>query len=241
VLCGFRFQVRVNVKRKMNAKTIVEGGVREIFWGKKSTKEEERKEKLSGPKEIPGLVQNYLVAERKMDTDLVKLLKAVVRKSPTGETAFLIRVFDESEGLAKKVQVKDYTSLDESPDLIIYEGLYDEGSKQVKLEEKKKVDWATTIFTQAEIEQKIGAIKEPGDMVFFYMARGSVHGGPLGMGAAVIELNPSYPGKKQKRYNIYVADVIDLRPVGKGQRLFDSDRPKEIARWVKDGHHKRMY
>jgi hypothetical protein len=212
-----------------------------MFWGKKSTEEEEKKEKLSGPKEIPGPVQNYLVAERKMDADLVKLLKGVVRKSPNGETVFHFRVFDESEGLAKKLQVKDYTSLDESPDLIIYEGWYDERSKQVKLEEKKKVSWDTPIFTQAEIQQRIEAIKEPGDMVFFYMARGSVHGGPLGMGAAVIELNPNYPGKKQKRYIIYVADVIDMQPVGKGQKLFDSDKPKEIARWVKDGHHKRMY
>jgi len=212
-----------------------------MFWGKKSTKEEEKKEKLSGPKEIPGLVRNYLVAERKMDSDLVKLLKAVVRKSPTGETAFNIRVFDESEGLAKTVQVEDYTSLDESPDLIIYEGWFDEGSKQVKLEEKKRVSWDTTIFTQAEVQQKIETLSEPGSTVFFYMGRGSVHGGPLGMGAAVIELNPNYPGKKQKRYIIYVADVIDMQPLGKGQKLFDSDKPKDIARWVKDSHHKRMY
>jgi hypothetical protein len=217
------------------------GGVGKMFWGKKSTKEEEKKEKLSGPKEIPGPVQNYLVAERKMNPDLVKLLKAVVRKGPTGETAFNIRVFDESEALAKKVQVKDYTSLDECQDLIIYEGWFDEGSKQVKLEEKKRVSWDTTIFTQAEIQQKIEALSEPGSTVFFYMGRGSVHGGPLGMGAAVIELNPSYPGKRQKRYIIYVTDVIDMQPVGKGQKLFDSDKPKEIARWVKDGHHKRMY
>jgi len=176
-----------------------------------------------------------------MDSDLVKLLKAVVRKSPTGETAFNIRVFDESEGLAKTVQVEDYTSLDESPDLIIYEGWFDEGSKQVKLEEKKRVSWDTTIFTQAEVQQKIETLSEPGSTVFFYMGRGSVHGGPLGMGAAVIELNPNYPGKKQKRYIIYVADVIDMQPLGKGQKLFDSDKPKDIARWVKDSHHKRMY
>ena len=211
-----------------------------MFWRKKSAKEEEKGGKLSGPKAIPGPVQNYLVAERKMDPDLVKLLKAVERKSTTGAT-FNIRVFDDSEAIARNVQVKDYTSLDECPDLIIYEGWFDEKAKQVKLEEKKKVSWDTPIFTQAEIEQKIEEIKELGDMVFFYMARGSVHGGPLGMGAAVIELNPNYPGKKQKRYIIYVTDVIDMQPVGKGQKLFDSDKPKDIARWVKDGHHKRMY
>jgi hypothetical protein len=222
---------------KMGGKIIMKGGIRKMFWGKKSAKEEG---KLSGPKEIPGPVQNYLVAERKIDPDLVKLLKAVERKSTTG-AGFNIRVFDDSEAIAKKVQVKDYTSLDEYPDLIIYEGWFDEGSKQVKLEEKKKVNWDTPIFTQAEIQQKIEALKEPGNTVFFYTARGGKHGGPLGMGAAVIELNPNYPGKKQKKYIVYTADVIDMQPVGKGQKLFDSDKPKNIARWIKDAHHKRMY
>ena len=54
-----------------------------MFWGKKSEKEEEKR--LLGPREIPRLVQNYLVAERKMDAGLIKLLKAVVDKSRTGD------------------------------------------------------------------------------------------------------------------------------------------------------------
>jgi hypothetical protein len=210
-----------------------------MFWKRKETKQ--REVKLPGPKGIPELAGRYMVAERKMDPDLVKLLKAVVRKDAIGETAFDIRVFDDSEAIAKKVQVKDYTSLDELPDLIIYEGWLDEGAKQVKLEEKKKVNWDTPIFTQAEIQQKIEALKEPGNTVFFYAARGGKHGGPLGMGATVIELNPNYPGKKQKKYIVYTADVIDMQPVDKGEKIFDSDKPKDIARWVKDGHHKRMY
>jgi len=208
-----------------------------MFWGKKPTKDEG---KLSGPKEIREPVRNYLVAERKMDPDLVKLLKAVERKSTTG-AGFNIRIFDDSEAIVKKVQIKDYTSLDECPDLIIYEGWFDEGTKQVKVEEKKKVNWDTPILTQAEIQQKIEALKEPGNTVFFYMARGGKHGGPLGMGASVIELNPNYPGKKQRKYIVYTADVIDMQPVGKGDKIFDSDKPKDIARWVKDAHHKRMY
>jgi len=209
-----------------------------MFWDKKSSKEED---KLRGPGGIPELVQKHLVAERKMDPDLVKLLKALVRKSATGETEFNIRVFDESEALAKKVQVKDYTTLDEYPDLIIYDGQFDRGSKQVNLEEKKKINWDTTIFTQVEIQQKIEGLSEPGSTVFFYAAAGNKHGGPLGMGAAVVELNPNYPGKKQKKYIVYSADVIDMQPVDKGEKIFDSDKPKDIAHWVKDGHHKRMY
>jgi len=212
-----------------------------MFWRKKSVKEEERGEKLSGPKEIPVIVQHYMVTETKMGPDLVKLFKAVVRKSLIDETGFNIRVFDDSEALAKEVQVKDYTSLDDCPDLIIFEGWFDERTKQVKLAEKKSVVWDIPIFTQTEIQEKIEALKEPGDMVFFYVGRGSSHGGPLGMGAAVIELNPSYPGKKQKKYIAYRANVIDMQPVDRGRKVFDSDKPKDIARWVKDGHHRRIY
>jgi len=208
-----------------------------MFWGKKSAKEEG---KLSGLKEIPELVQKYLVAEKKMAPDLVKLLRGVERKSTNG-AGLNIRVFDHSEAIAKKVDVKDYTSLDTSPDLILYEGFFDEGAKQVKLEEKTKVNWETPIFTQDQIQQKIESLKEPGNEVFFYTARGGKHGGPLGMGAAVIELNPNFPGQKQKKYNVYTVDVIDMKPVNKGEKEFDSDKPKDIARWVKNIHDKRAY
>lgn len=208
-----------------------------MFWGKKSTKEEG---KLSGPKEIPVPVQNYLVAERKMDPGLVKLLRAVERKGANGG-AVDIRVFDEADAKAKKVQIKDYTSLDERPDVILYEGWFDEAAKQVKLEEKKTVNWDTPILAVDEIQQKIEALREPGNTVFFYLARGVTHGGPLGMGAAVVELNPNYPGKSEKKYNIYNSDVIDMQPVDKGKKAFDSNKPKDIARWVKEAHGKRAY
>ena len=210
-----------------------------MFWDKKSVKEEAKEEKLSGPRAIPELVQKHLAAERKMDPVLVKLLKAVVQKSAT--TGMNIRVFDDSEALAKKVQVKNYTSLDERPDLIIYDGWFDEESKQVKLEEKNKANLDTTIFTEAEILEKIEALKGPGSTVFFYMASGGTHGGPLGIGAAVIELNPDYPGKHQKKYNVYATDVVDMQPVEKGQKAFSQDKSKDIASWVKSSHHKRMY
>jgi hypothetical protein len=208
-----------------------------MFWSKKSAKEEG---KLSGPKEIPGPVQDYLVAEQKMNPDLVKLLRAVERKNTTG-AIFDIRIFDHSEALAKKVEVADYTSLDERPDLIIYEGCFADGAKQVKLEEKKKVNWDTPIFTQAEIQQKIEALKEPSNRVFFYTNRGGKHGGPLGMGAVVVELNPNYPGKKEKKYNIYATDVVDMQPVDNGQKFSGSDKPKNIASWIKSLHDKRAF
>ncbi|MBI2868865.1 MAG: hypothetical protein HYX96_03450 [Chloroflexi bacterium] len=207
------------------------------MFGKKKTAE--TVEKLPGPGAIPNFIQRSLVTDYKMDAELAALLKSVVFRSGNNGTG--IRIFDESEALAKKVAVKDFTTLEAHPDLVIYEGSYDEGSKKLKLEEKKKVSADTPIYTEHEIRQKIEAMTEPGSTVFFYMAAGPTHGGPLGMGAAVIELNAAYPGKHQKKYIAYMADVVDMLPVGKGQKLFDTDKAKDVASWVKNAHHKRMY
>lgn len=204
----------------------------------KSVKKEE---KLRGPEAIPELVQKYLVAERKMDPDLAKLLKAVMRKNTSQEGSLNIRIFDESEALAKKVKIENYTSLDDHQDLIAYEGWVDLGSKQVGLEERKRISSDTAIFTEAEILQKIEELSEPGSTVFFYMAQGGTNGGPLGMGATVVELDSNYSGEKKRKYNVYSADVVDMKPVGKGNKVFDSHKPKDIARWIKNGHHKRTY
>jgi hypothetical protein len=57
----------------------------------------------------------------------------------------------------------------------------------------------------------------------------------------VIELNPNFPGQKQKKYNVYTVDVVDLKPVARGEKSFASDKPKDIARWIKNIHDKRAY
>ena len=117
--------------------------------------EKSKVEKLSRPAQIPGFVGKYLVAEYKMDADLVLLLKAVVRRSPKSEKMFDCRIFDEDEAAASGAQIKDYTSLDEHPELILHEGWFDEESKRVQLEEKRKVNYDVPFFTEAEIRHKI--------------------------------------------------------------------------------------
>ncbi len=212
-----------------------------MFWKERRAAEETAKakvEKLPGPKEIPGLVGKHLIAEMKMDPDLVGILKAVVRKSSKAETAFDVRIFDKSEATAKKVQVKDYTSLDEHPDLILYEGWFDEESEHMELEERQKVSYDVPLFTEAEIQQKIEALSEPASTVFFYQTAGPAVGGPLGRGTVVVELNP---GKKGKKYIIYTANVVGMEPLSERQKLYDSDKPKEIAKWIKNAHVKRSF
>lgn len=197
-------------------------------------------EKLPGPRDIPEPVARYLIVNQKKSPDWVWRLKAVVRKRPSGKNAFDVLVFDDAEAIAQKVKVRDYTSLDNQPDLILYKGWFDKDSKQVELEEKVglTVGKEVTIFTEAEIQQKIEGLSEPGSTVFFYLVGSQVTGGPLGRGAAIVELNPKYPGEKQKKYIMSAANVIGTEPVDKGKKWYESDKPKEMAKFIKERHHK---
>jgi hypothetical protein len=69
----------------------------------------DKTEKLSGPGVIPGLVQKYLIEEKKLAPNLAQLLKAVVKKDTSNgyKKAFHIRIFDEDDAVARKIQVKD--------------------------------------------------------------------------------------------------------------------------------------
>jgi len=203
--------------------------------------EKPKVDKLPGPTLIPGFVGKHLIAEFKVDPALVPVLNAVVRKSPKAEKLFDCRIFDKSEVEASEVRIKDYMSLDEHPELILYEGWFDEGSKRVQLEEKRKVAYDVQIFTETEIWQRIVGLSEPGSTVFFYLAGSPSSGGPLGRGAAVVEPNPNYPGPKQKRYILYTANVMGMQPIGKGTKFFESNSSKEMAKWIKDRHYKRMW
>jgi len=56
-----------------------------------------------------------------------------MRPRPEGKDVFDVRVFDQAQVAAKKVTVNDYTSLDEHPDLILYQGQFDKKSGEVQI------------------------------------------------------------------------------------------------------------
>jgi hypothetical protein len=201
-------------------------------------------EKLPGPRETPMMVQKYLVDNMHFDADMAHVLKAVIRRkngTVQKSKSFDIRIFDEEDALANKVDIKDYLVLSEYPNLIIFEGSYDESNGQVVLEERNRLSQETTIFTHDEILQKIESLNEPGSSVFFFMARGPACGGPLGRGVAIVQRTASADGKKVKKYTIFTADVVNMKPVAKVNRLFDSDKARDVAKWVKEAHHKRIF
>jgi hypothetical protein len=107
----------------------------EMFWKRKETKAGEVE--LPGPKGIPQPVGSHMVAQENKNPDWVWKLKGVVR--PTDKkTAFYCRVFDEAQVARAGVKVKDWSSLDEHPDLILWEGYFDKETHVVRPEKFAK-------------------------------------------------------------------------------------------------------
>ena len=105
------------------------------FWECKKTKEGEVR--LPGPKDIPDAVGRHLVVNVKKDPDWVWKLKGLVRPTEK-KSAFYCRVFDEANTAQAGVKVKDWNSLDEHLDLIIWEGYYDKETHMVRTEKFAK-------------------------------------------------------------------------------------------------------
>jgi hypothetical protein len=111
-----------------------------MFWKEKPATEEPSKpkaEKLPGPRSIEELVGRHVVVDLKKDPDWVWQLRNVVRRRAGGKHRFDFRVFDEAQAAQKKVKVKDWTTFDQYPELILYQGWFDKVSMEVHFEEKK--------------------------------------------------------------------------------------------------------
>ncbi len=207
-----------------------------MFWKRK---EGEAKVE-AGPKKLPNVVTKYLVEAQKKKPDWVAGLNAVMR--PRDGTGVDIRIFDPTEALVKEIKIDNWTTLDAHPGLVIYEGWFDENAKEkakrVELTQKKEVAIKDIpIFTADEVRQKIEALSVPGSFVYFYVAGSPCYGGPLGRGAAGVELNPNQEAK-QKKYIVYVTNIDGMEPVGKRQEMFRSDKIKEVVSWIKEKHYK---
>jgi hypothetical protein len=108
------------------------------FWKKRPETVElsnEKEEKLSKPQDIPEAVGRSLVVDLGKDPDWVWRLRSVVRRQAE-KYRYDVRVFDEMQAGARGVRVRDYTTLDEHPDLILFEGWYDKKSHIANIGER---------------------------------------------------------------------------------------------------------
>lgn len=93
--------------------------------------------KLSGPKRIPAPVGRDLVVKGGENPDWVWRLKCVERPSEGKENCYDVRVFDENDSAKNGLSVKDYNSLDQTPELILFEGWYNKKTTDTEVAKRR--------------------------------------------------------------------------------------------------------
>lgn len=98
------------------------------------------KKDQNGPRDLDGYVTRRIAGEwSKIPANSdhwVKYLE-VTRPHPEDKDAVQIRIFDEWEANQKQVKVTDYSSLDQHPDLVLFEGWYNKKAKTSEIRFKK--------------------------------------------------------------------------------------------------------
>lgn len=89
--------------------------------------------KLGKPRDLPEPVGRKMVVEMKLDPDEVWSLKYVGRPAQNGGKSSEFRIFNPTKAQMAGVNVKDWTSLDDRPELILYTGIFDKGSNKVDM------------------------------------------------------------------------------------------------------------
>jgi len=96
--------------------------------------------KLSGPKDLTPQIGMQLVTVLKKDPDWVWKLKVCFRSHAGGNDGDReLRVFDPRQAAMAKFAVKNYSSLDDRRDLILYEGTFNKKTKQLTIRGTEKV------------------------------------------------------------------------------------------------------
>lgn len=111
------------------------------FWQKNessATDAGEKTRKLGKPRELPQEVGRHLVVVEGLDPDWAWSLKCVLQPKESADNSFDIRVYDSESAALHGVTVKDYRSLDEHMELVLYSGLYDRGNRSVQLQRQMK-------------------------------------------------------------------------------------------------------
>jgi hypothetical protein len=89
--------------------------------------------RASRPKDLPEAVGRKMVVNMKLDPDMVWALKYVSRPKEGSEKVREFRIFDPNKALSTGLSVKDWSSLDERSELILYSGYYDKGTASIDI------------------------------------------------------------------------------------------------------------
>jgi len=101
------------------------------FW-KNSNVQAPGVPKNAKPKELPMPIGRKMVVELEINPDDVWALKYLCRPSENRQGMFEFRLFNPNNAKQSGVVVRDWNTLDNRPDLILYEGRYDKNSSNVE-------------------------------------------------------------------------------------------------------------
>jgi hypothetical protein len=106
-----------------------------MFWNKwfnKTDSNKPQKPKLKPPVELPQQIGRHLVVDLGEDPDWVWELKAVLKAVEGGKNSLhCFRIYDPEQAARQWVKVLNYDSLDDYPELILYEGEFDRDTHAV--------------------------------------------------------------------------------------------------------------
>ena len=84
------------------------------------------------PKDLPDRIGIHLVTQLRSDPDWVWTLQGAVR--PTKQKHYFeIRIFDPEEAFLSDVIVRDFDSLEDFPELILFEGYFNKNTGWVDI------------------------------------------------------------------------------------------------------------
>jgi hypothetical protein len=109
------------------------------FWKKGSAPAKPlNAQRLRKPQVLPQAVGRELIVQLGKNPDWVWSLRSIAHKSPRGKHRYNVRVFDQAQAAGMGISVVDYTSLDDHPELILFEGWYDRRSWKARIKEMVK-------------------------------------------------------------------------------------------------------
>ena len=96
------------------------------------------RDELPKPKGIPAQLGSHMVVDMKVSPDIVWDLKAALRPRPDKKDVYDVRLYQWQEPYEKDISIKDYRSLDEHPEFILYEGWWDKKHNTKHLEKREQ-------------------------------------------------------------------------------------------------------
>lgn len=103
------------------------------FWKKEGVENAAKAKKNAKPKELPQAVGRKLIVDLQIDPDEAWSLRYVGRPSEVNTGIQDFRLYDPAKAARVDLLVKEWHSLDDHPDLILYEGQYDKSGMVVDL------------------------------------------------------------------------------------------------------------